>query len=134
MNRIRAIFLVLLSAFTFVGCNSMPVKSVDEIKNHPKVQIETTVVNMDFDAFVDKLEIEQNLPPLSEVSWAFGSQPIYVLQRISDTEARFIAVGSGVLYGLFEIEPTQDGATQVTSYDYGAIPMHLDQKDVLWSW
>jgi hypothetical protein len=133
MNRIRAIFLVLLTAFTFVGCNSIPVKSVDEIKNHPKVQIETTVVNMDFDAFVKKLEIEQNLPPLSTARWS-GAQPVYILQRISSTEARFIGTGHGNLYGLFEIEPTPDSATQVTSYDWGANSWHPDHKDFLWNW
>lgn len=132
---IRAKHWLVLALFTLHGCNSIPVQTVDEIKNHPKVQVETIVVNMGFDEFVDKLEIEQRVPPLSTVSWAMGGQPVYVLQKISNTEARFIGVGHGSLYGLFEIIPTQDGATQVTSYDFGAHPTwQTHHKDVLSTW
>ena len=131
---IRTKLWLVLAVFTLHGCNSNPVQTVDEIKNHPKVQIETIVVNMGFDEFVDKLETEQRVPPLSKVSWA-GGQRVYVLQKISNTEARFIGVRGGDLYGLFEIEPTQDGATQVTSYDFGAHPTwHTRHKDVLSTW
>ncbi len=138
--------LSVLLLLPLVGCSvqytgslNYPVGSVDEIFSHPEVQIEKSVVDMNFEKFLGKLEYEQYMVSLAEVVWIgcliCSGQPVYKLQRISASKARYIATKNGEnIYGLFIIEPSGQSKTRITSYDINAMHGHKSHLDILSSW
>ena len=76
------------------------------------------------------------MQPLAKFSWAVQGEPVYKLQKISPTKARYIAIANGgAFYGLFIIEPASDSQTRIKSNDFGAVEVnHKKHFDVLSSW